>query len=166
MGHADVHICFAQRLAIGPAAMAVKADDRHVALMGCLYGLQHTGVVATREIASSTSPEPPQRAHLAGKLLKVAIGHRRSAARCRCTAPRRQLRALPLEACRHKRRKLLGIGAAETPLPQASTLPPLVTQASSAWTASAMGLLKVLGGLVFQVRAVDEVLLDALLKHA
>jgi len=54
---------------------------------------------------------------------------------------------------------------AEPPLPQTSTLPPPVRQASTACTAAAIGLLKTLCRLVFQVRAVDEVLVNALFEH-
>ena len=106
----------------------------------------------------------PQRTHLPGKLLGGITTADREQGTVGAQSHGRQFRALALEACDTARGKLLRIGgrnAAAAHQDLATTRHTGEQRLDRVGNGPSQGL----GGLVFQVSAVDELLLDALLDH-
>ena len=168
--HADVHVGLAQRVAQLAAAAAGRARPRVMSLgvrrldapparAACCRWRR--SAAARRRAGPAPAPAWRTPASTPSSLRKRgqhrAVGRQRERRQTRAARARSGRRTGRAEVLRQRRRP--------PPRPQTSTLPPPVMQPISACDRRGNRLGQDLGGLVLQVGAVEELLLDALFEH-
>ena len=167
VGHTDQRIGFTHAARQRTTGMTSQGHHHHVALVGGLHRIQQTGFIAGNGNHQQHIASLAQRTHLPRQIVVGQTGRARNGsqiAAVRGQCHRCQLRPITLEAADAQACKHLCL-AGRCPRAAGQNLAAAGDAGNQRLNGRGNGQTQRLCGLVLQVRAVDEMLLNLLIKH-